>query len=164
MGHKWSEAQCRRLAIERGILREFMPHYKFYDPRANTYVMGWQPTSQGIRAYQVMVMIPPRYPDVYPPVYILTPNPLPIHGGGFINSFENSHAYHTLEKGPSGSIQVCHDFPSDWNPSKTICSVLSKVLLWLEAYEGHFATGKDIHYFFKNRGCALEKWIKNKRL
>ena len=86
------------------------------------------------------------FPEVQPDLIVWHPHTLPKHGGGTVNSEEVSHSFHTLPNHSTGRVTVCHS--TDWEASMTTVGVVLRgVVLWLEAYEAHLATGRKISRF-----------------
>lgn len=143
-----SSARRRRLDLERQLLARELPQFQLHNIDGNPYVAGWQTTSDGWKTYRLKLLLGPHYPDQMPSLYVVSPLALPnTDGDGTINDEEVSHAFHTLENGPGGCVQICH-FKSDyWDASKTCVGVLMKGIVWLEAYEAHLQTGQDIADF-----------------
>lgn len=138
----WSTNQQYRLAFEKQLLARKMPHFQFYNPTGDTHVTGWARTSSG-NSYQGKLVLPPDYPYDEPELFIASPRILWKHGHrGTINNEGTSHAFHTYSNERDGCVQVCHTM--DWDSSKTCVLVLVKMHLWLEAYEAHLKTGRDI--------------------
>lgn len=134
--------QCQRLAVEAKLLAKYMPNFRFYEPRGNTYVEGWART-QGGKAFKLKVVLPPDYPYAKPRLYVLDPVQLPRYGArGTVNDVGISHSFHTFDNGPDGCVQICHT--RDWDASLTLLKVLLKGVVWLEAYSAHLRTGRDI--------------------
>jgi hypothetical protein len=144
----WSMAQRYRLALERSILAKEMPQFQFYNMNGDTYVAGWAKTSGGCQSYKLTLVLGPMYPDVMPELYIISPDTLWKYCHlGTVNAEGVSHAFHTLSNGPGGQVQICHFKPDLWDSSKTVLAVLIKGLVWLEAYEAHLRTGKNLADF-----------------
>lgn len=134
--------QCQRLAVEQKLLAKYMPDFRFYDPRGDTYVEGWAQTRGG-KSFKLKVMLPPEYPYAKPSLYVMSPVTLPRHGGqGTVNDVGCTHSFHTLENGPDGCVQICHT--RGWDASITLVKVLLKGIVWMEAYSAHLRTGCEI--------------------
>lgn len=144
-----------RLILENQILsREGFSQFQIYTGQTagNYNLWGEQRSSSG-NLYKIWSPIPLGYPYSKPPVYVYEPNPLWAYGGyQTINSFGKngtSHRMHTLTNGPNDEVQICHWHPDRWHSGITFNRVILKVILWLEAYEQHRATGKDICDFVR---------------
>lgn len=141
----WSQYQIYRLAVEKRILAEHMPDFKFYHPTADTYVDGEWESSQGNR-YRIVVTLPAGYPDECPSCYIADPAPLK----GRVKPMEqygNSHDMHTWQTDVPGWTKICTYKPACWTASHSIEKVLQKAMLWLEAFEAHQVTGRPLADF-----------------
>ena len=139
-----------RLGLENQILqRDGLSQFQIYQFQSGEsfYLWGSHKTNAG-NSYAVYGPIPSGFPHSRPPIYIYEPNPL--NGYGFtktINSYGLSHNMHTLANGPGGMVQICHWREDRWHSGITLNKVMIKVLLWLEAYEQHLATGQTISEF-----------------
>jgi len=143
-----SKAQHCRLVLERKLLAKEMPHFHLYNIDGNAYVSGWQTTRGSHQNYQLKLVLGYYFPDEMPNLYIVSPHTLwKADRYGTINEEETSHAFHTLSNGPNGCVQICHFKHESWDASKTCVGVLIKGVIWLEAYEAHLRTGKDIADF-----------------
>ena len=138
-----SPDQIRRLLLESEILSREMPQFKLYELfGSNTRAEGWASTSAGSDRYKLRACIPGAYPDEEPDLYVIQPKTLCKHGGKeALNTMCSTHAFHNYES-ENGYVQVCHTL--FWDASMTLVRVFTKGLLWLEAYEGHLRTGKNI--------------------
>lgn len=145
----WTSAQRQRLALEHQILQnegftQFgVYHYATYD---SYNASGTATTSSG-RSYQLFCIIPPGYPTERPSLYITDPKPLLNYHGAAISGLGVSHAMHTLEPHSAGWVQICHWRSARWHAGIILQKVFLKALLWLEAYEHHLATGRDLADF-----------------
>ncbi len=143
----WSSSQRDRLYLERQLLARELPQFSLHLNGETAYVIGWQGTSRRGKRYQLKLLLPEYYPDDEPELFVTSPRVLRKHGWwGSVNGEGVSHAFHTLDNGPGGCVQICHD-KDGWDASKTCVSVLMKGICWLEAYEAHLATGGDIAEF-----------------
>ena len=140
----------RRLQLERTIMAKQLPQFQFYEIGEHRYFKGWQRTSTGGR-YLLELDLHSSYPDEMPSLYVVWPVILWKHGGGNLNSFSSSHAYHTLSNGPGGCVQICHCKPSEWDASRTCWGVFMKGILWVEAHGVSMVTGMTIENI-------LEEW------
>lgn len=138
----------KRIEQEQIILqRYFAKRFVFVGLNTiNPYVdLGLQSNSK--KVYRIRVELPSDYPNSLPKVFMTLPKPLRNHAGSPIT--EVSHAMHTLSPS-NGDVQICHYKPGNWNPNVTIYKIALKVRIWIEAYEGHLRTGKDIDSFLKS--------------
>ena len=139
-----------RVTLENQLLvREGFSQFQIYALQnpGNYGLWGEHKTNSG-RLYKIWSPLPSDYPYSKPPVYVHEPNPL--WGYGYsktVNSYGTSHYMHTLSNGPNGQVQICHWHSDRWHSAITFNRVMLKVVLWLEAYEQHFETGKSISDF-----------------
>lgn len=142
----WSPEERQRLALEKRILDEKMPQFRFCDPRGDTYVEGAPLLSSGSNKYRLRIDIPSGFPLSCPSMYVSHPTPLLKHGGReTINPRSCSHAFHTLSNDGNGYVKIC--YTRGWSPSMSLFAVLLRGILWLEAYEAHLRTGRDLADF-----------------
>ncbi|UVO30745.1 hypothetical protein [Bradyrhizobium arachidis] len=145
----WTSAQRQRLQLEHQILQnegftQFgVYHYATYD----TYNASGTATTSAGRSYQLFCIIPPGYPTERPSLYITDPKPLFNYHGAAISGLGVSHAMHTLEPHAAGWVQICHWRSARWHAGIVLQKVFLKAMLWLEAYEQHLATGRDLADF-----------------
>lgn len=147
----WTMAQRQRLALENQILQNegFTQFGVFHHPADDTYSAGGTATTSVGRNYHVFCMIPPSYPTQRPSLYITDPNPLLNFNGVAISRLGVSHAMHTLEPNTLGWVQICHWRADRWHAGIVLQKVFLKAMLWLEAYEQHLATGRDLADFVR---------------
>ena len=159
----WTASQRSRLALEEKILSRELGNFTFCDRAYNTYVRGLQTTSSGT-LYELQLTFPAYYPDRRPNLYVTYPKPLWRYPScETLDSLGISHAFHTLGKGPDGSLEICHFNAADWDASKTCVAVLMKGIIWCDLYDAHLATGKDIAYFLSNPS-EVHHWFQSKTL
>lgn len=147
----WTLAQRQRMVLEHQILQnegftQFgVYHYSTYD----TYNASGPATTSSGRSYQLFCVIPPGYPTERPSLYITDPKPLPNYHGAAISGLGVSHAMHTLEPHAAGWVQICHWRSNRWHAGIVLQKVFLKAMIWLEAYEQHLATGRDLADFVR---------------
>lgn len=61
-----------------------------------------------------------------------------------------SHAMHTLSS-EHGYTRICHYGSESWTPNVSLYKVYIKCRLWLEMYELHLKTGRDISYYLSTQ-------------
>ncbi|MBL7223901.1 MAG: hypothetical protein ISS72_08610 [Candidatus Brocadiae bacterium] len=141
----WNADQRHRLAFEEKLVARYMPDFRFYDRTGHTYIDGWARTSGGANRYRLRITLPARYPYAKPQLYVISPRPMWMRGGRrTVNSLGTSHAFHCNNNG-GGPVHVC--YAGTWAASMTCVTVLLRGLLWLEAYEGHLRTGRNLADF-----------------
>ena len=133
-----------RLEIEKAIMEKELPQFELSQTGDDTYFWGWHTTAYKGRRFLLKLNLSPYYPDEIPKLYVTEPKKLKKYGGGDINSLGGSHEFHTNGNGPGGVVQICHFAKGQWDPSKTCVGVFYKGIIWLESYDLHLATGKDI--------------------
>lgn len=138
----------QRLQQEIAILEKYFPRkYKFENLSLNNELLDVGVRTQSGKVYRLNIILPPDYPNSLPSVYIVYPLPLLRHDGSPISG--PSHEMHTLSNDGS-KIQLCHYKTQNWNPKHTLYRVILKARIWLEAYEGHLATGNLIDNYLKS--------------
>ena len=139
-----------RIGYENEILRQSgMSQFEIFQGQGRYFLWGEHRSSSG-NAYTLRAPLPSGYPVSRPPVYVFKPNPLWEYGRVHsINRYGVSHAMHTLEPGPNGEVQICHWRYERWHSGITLNKVMLKAVLWLEAYEQHLSTGRDIDEFVR---------------
>jgi len=144
----WSRAQQYRLAVEQQILAHELAQFTFHNLTGDTYVSGWQGTAGGDRDYLLKLVLGPGYPDRMPSLYVVSPITLRTYRNrSTINAMGLSHRFHVLGTGLGGCVEICHTKPELWDAAMTCTAVLMKGIVWLEAYEAHRRTGRDLCEF-----------------
>jgi len=134
-----------RLDFEKPIMRLEMPQFRLFQFGDDCYFSGWQTTATMQRQYELKLVMPSWYPDQMPSLYVTSPLILyKYNNRKTVNDDTVSHAFHTMGNGPLGCVQICHYNNESWDASKTCVGVFTKGILWLEAYEGHLKTGRNI--------------------
>lgn len=80
-----------------------------------------------------------KFPESIPKVFVT--KMLKNKFGRDLNS--PSHGMHTLSS-EHGYTQICHYGSYSWRPDVSLNKVYLKCRVWLEAYEAHLQTGKNI--------------------
>ena len=138
--------QCRRLAGEEKVVGKYFPDFQFHNRLGDPHVDGWVRTSGWRKNYKLKLTIPPDFPYSKPHLYVVSPKTLWKRWHlGTINSVGLSHGFHTHGTSPEGFVEICHS--RNWAASDTCVKVLLRGIMWLEAYEGHLHTGKNIADF-----------------
>jgi ubiquitin-protein ligase len=132
----------QRLQQEIAILEKYFPKkYKFENLYLDNELLDVGVKAQSGKVYRLNIKLKPDYPNSMPTVFVVFPLPLLKNDGSIISGA--SHAMHTLSNDGS-QIQICHFKPENWNPNQSLYKVILKARIWLEAYEGHLATGNPI--------------------
>ena len=145
----WTPEQRQRLSLEHQILiGEGFDQFKvYYDPANDSYSASGYATAN--RQYYLYLPIPTAYPYQRPPLYVTDPNPLLMCDGRPVSSMGVSHYMHTLTPHAAGWPQICHWRDARWHSGIVLQKVFLKGLLWIEAYEQHLTTGRDIADFVR---------------
>lgn len=130
----------RRIQIERAYMAREFPQFMFYQYRDTAYFQGWHTTSYG-HLYQLKLLLPERYPDQIPELYVTYPFPLRRYDGMPIPGI--SHDFHTIGNRSDG-VKICHFNDASWDASKTCVGVFCKGIIWLECHSQHLVTGGTI--------------------
>jgi hypothetical protein len=147
----WTLQQRQRLGLEHKILQEqgFTQFGVYHRPADDGYYASGVATSSSGRNYSLWMPIPSGYPTQRPPLYIYEPNSLRMANGVAISSLGVSHAMHTLTPDDRGYVQICHWRDARWHAGIVLQKVFLKALIWIEAYEQHLATGRDLAEFVR---------------
>jgi len=152
----WTLDQRRRLAMEHEILqREGFSQFGVYHYAASDsyYASGLARSSSG-RSYNLYMPIPSGFPTQRPPLYVIDPTPLLTASGTSMAALGVSHAMHTLTPHTQGWVQICHWRDARWHSGIVLQKVFLKVLIWIEAYEQHLATGQPLADFVRSMAEA----------
>ena len=145
----WSATQRERLAIERGILEQYFPNNRvsWNDPlRVNSWVEITM-TSNSNKAYNIRVYLASDFPNSCPQMVIVSPENMKQRNGRALPDI--SSEFHTIGM-RDGYFKLCHYRPQLWTTEITLYQVFMKGRLWIEAYEGHLATGNDMDVYLKH--------------
>lgn len=142
MNMGWTESQRIRLAVEKKAIDKYFPNFEVKDPLENTYWIGTIVTNKGTQ-YIVRINIPVQYPEQPPKTYIVSPHPLYTFDGTNLLDIGTSHKMHTFES-TNGYVQMCLYRSECWSAEYTLISCLKKARIWLEAYDEHLDTGKEM--------------------
>jgi hypothetical protein len=147
----WTSNQTGRLALEHQLLQVqgFTQFSVYHHSTTNTYSAGGRASSNAGYQYQIYIPIPAGFPTQRPPMYITEPNPLLMADQVPIKTLGISHRMHTLAPHDCGWVQICHWRENRWHAGIYLHQVLLKGLIWIEAYEQHIATGRDLAEFVR---------------
>lgn len=153
----WTMEQQTRLALEHQILQRegFSQFSVYHDSTYDSYYASGVATSSSGRCYNLYSPIPSGFPAQRPPLYVIDPNPLLKADGTAIWRLGVSHAMHTLTPHDKGWVQICHWRDARWHSGIVLQKVLLKALIWIEAYEQHLATGRDLADFVRTMAEAV---------
>ena len=147
----WSEAQQKRLSIEKSLLdKKFHCNVTWINPTSagNTRV-EWKVNTNNGKAYTLRVYIPKGYPNDCPILVVSSPSHvLKRKDGTCLDSLSGSdHIYSAHD----GFTEICHHDKSRWTGINTLDQVLMKGRLWLEAYEIHLRTGEGLDTYLAHQ-------------
>lgn len=147
----WTAEQRQRLALEHQILQQegFTQFSVYYDRASDTYYASGYASSNAGNRYALWIPIPAGFPQARPLMYVTEPHPLRMANGNQISALGVSHSMHTLTPHPNGYVQICHWRDNRWHSGIVLQKVFLKGLLWIEAYEQHLATGRDLAGFVR---------------
>jgi hypothetical protein len=148
----WTLEQRQRLSLENQILiGEGFDQFQVYrDATRDTYSASGYATASSGRRYYLFLPIPTGYPYQRPKLYVTEPNPLLMYDRRPVSSVGVSHYMHTLTPHETaGWPQICHWRDERWHSGIVLRKVFLKGLLWIEAYEQHLATGRNIADFVR---------------
>lgn len=157
------EKLFKRLVVERSVMETTNPYFTFSLSGATAYARGWYRSTIG-RKYFLKLIFPDYYPDEIPKLYILTPRTLLNHDRSItLNDLGSSHEFHTLTSDKDGHLQICHYDSDNWHAACTSIGVMTKGLLWIEAYEDHLKTGSSIDTII-NQWKRRKQWEETLKL
>ena len=134
---------AERLKAEKLVLERKLPSniYRFMDMDTSMpYIVMAAKTNRG-NIYTLRIELN-EFPNIVPKVFVK--NKLTMKNGDPMPEY--SHAMHTLGS-ENGMTRICHYGEEAWNPMISIYKVYVRCRLWLEVYDLHHQTGKDIAYY-----------------
>jgi hypothetical protein len=147
----WTMDQRKRLALEHQLLEfhGFTQFSVYHHPTTDEYTASGTAFSNAGHSYYLYIPIPTAYPTQRPPLYLTEPCPLRMADGVAISTLGVSHRMHTLAPHACGWLQICHWRDARWHSGIYLHQVFLKGLIWIEAYEQHLATGRDLADFVR---------------
>jgi hypothetical protein len=147
----WTAEQRKRLGLEDQILQceGFSQFRVYHQPSDDSYYASGYATSNAGYRYGLWIPIPKGYPQQRPSMYVTEPHPLLMRDGTPLSSLGISHKMHTLTPYSNGMVQICHWRDNRWRSNIVLQRVFLKGLIWIEAYEQHIATGRDLAEFVR---------------
>jgi hypothetical protein len=147
----WTLDQRKRLALEHQLLtvQGFTQFSVYHHPATDEYTASGTASSNAGHSYYLYMSIPAGYPAQRPPMYLTNPCPLRMADGAPISTLGVSHRMHTLAPHACGWLQICHWLDARWHSGIYLHQVFLKGLIWIEAYEQHVATGRDLADFVR---------------
>ena len=151
----WSLSQRQRLARERNELEAyFRDTVKWINP-TDQHATKVEVTvaCSNDKEYTLRVYLPSDFPNSCPSMIVSSPcYCLKKNSGSFLNV--SSGEDHTLPS-KDGCTQICHCKPDLWRNDCTLYQVITKGLIWLEAYEVHLESGYPIDLYLQADGSFL---------
>lgn len=145
----WSSEQQKRLGLEKAILETYFKHkVQWINPTAcGETKVEVQMTTTNNKNFTLRVYLPNDFPNSCPDMVVCNPSsPLVKKDGSVLSSVSGTdHTYGTKD----GMTKICHFLPAKWTSENTLYQIFMKGLIWLEAYEGHRATGQPINNFLR---------------
>lgn len=137
----------QRLDIETMALAKYFPNRFFFrNLHTDKPYLDLGLLSNSKRVYRAKIEIA-GFPFRKPSVYITEPKGLKSFSGTPLYYQGTSHAQHILSSG-ADALQLCY-FSGTWRQSITLYMIGIKIRTWLEAYESHLRTGRNIGSFLK---------------
>lgn len=153
----WSLVQRQRLAFERKVLEGYFRNkVKWINPTdQDATKVEVSITSSNDKEYTLRVYLPSDFPNSCPSMIVSFPcHCLKKKDGSFLNG--SSGEDHTLSS-KDGCTQICHSRSGLWQNDYTLYQVVTKGLVWLEAYELHLWTGDPLDtYLQADEGLLLD--------
>ena len=145
----WTYEQQQRLNKEWEILQKYFPQFSFKTSGATVCLEGniWTNSSE---LYSLRLYVPADLPNSVPDVVITYPYPVKDRNGRSLTDYGYSGAMHLLSP-RDGYPRICTYKATFWNPNRTFYNVLMKVRIWLEALDGHRATGNPLDHYLKHQ-------------
>lgn len=136
-----TEEKHERLLLEEALVKKCFPGFKMYARRGFYFFIGW--ITSEINKYKMRLVLDQMHPYVAPRMFIVSPRILHMYGGqGTINSLGISHAFHTVSDNPGDRVQI--SYTGSWDASCTCLMAIIKSIAWINGYEEHVRTGRDI--------------------
>ena len=137
-----------RLQKEQALLKTYFPtfHIQCPDDPGRAGAVGTLTTNAG-NEYGLWIPLGTTFPNERPEMFVVSPKGLTNRRGKKLAKIGTDAAMHLLAPNEHGHPQICHHNDASWTPNVTLYKVVMKARLWLEAYEMHKTTGKDIDHY-----------------
>lgn len=145
----WSLAQRQRLAFERDVLEaNFRNKVKWLNPADQEATkVEVSITCSNDKEYTLRVYLPSDFPNSCPSMIVSSPPKcLKRKNGSSLN--HSSREDHTLSS-KDGCTQICHCRANSWRNDYSLYDVITKGLVWLEAYEVHLQNGYPLNTYLQ---------------
>ena len=135
--------QLYRLREEQIVINKYFPDFRFFDfnNEENCSLVGSFYTDSG-KEYSIQIFIQ-GFPYMVPNAYILSPKPLYDYYGRPMTSYGASSQMHTLQP-YKDYVHMCLYRAERWSANISLVKLILKARIWIEAYEWHLASGKNI--------------------
>lgn len=145
----WSYEQKIRLVWEKSIIDKYFPNRAtwYNQTTINAYV-DVAMTTNSDNKYTLRVYLSQDHPNSCPEMVLVSPSNLRLKNGEALP--RNEAKFHTTGERDT-FIKICHSLPELWMGDNTIYQLFIKGRLWIEAYERHLDTGKDIDVYLKHK-------------
>ena len=143
------QALMTRLARENQILARYFPSFQWKRSGTHLCIEG-EVRTNSTKRYVLRVELPSDFPNSTPKMYVVRPRPLLGHRGFDIADIGANPSMHTLDP-KAGAVRICHFHPDHWGPEQTLYKVVLKGRIWLEAFEGHVATGLPLDAYLSHQ-------------
>jgi hypothetical protein len=141
--------QNDRLTFEKRLVQRYFPEMQWHESGDSIVIEGWCATRKGARRYKAKLVLSSDFPFRSPELLVVEPQSLAMREPGTtLKALGLSHAFHLSHNGSAQGVSICHT--GQWDASHTCVNVLSKLILWLEAYETYLQTGKDIAHVLED--------------
>ena len=145
----WSVEQQNRLAKEWEILQKYFPNFQFKYYGTQLCLEGYMITNKNV-SYGIRLYVPYDMPNSVPEAVITFPSPVNDYFGNSLANYSHSAVMHLLAP-RDGCPKICTYKATHWNPNRTFYNVLMKVRIWLEAFDGHKSTGKNLDSYLPHQ-------------
>lgn len=133
----------KRIDIEDNFTRQKFPSFvRYSDFLGYPYWQGTMFTNSN-KCYIIRVEVSADFPLLRPKLYITSPCPLYTFWGKKLADLGATQYMHTY--GPkNGWVQMCVCRDECWSSDDSIFKCLKKARVWIEAYDAHLRTGKNM--------------------
>ena len=138
---------AQRLQMEKMVLARKLPSsaYVFKDMGTSNPYVVIGPITNSKNVYTIRIDLD-SFPNSVPKAFVTK---MLLNKDG--NRMDSASAsMHTLTS-EHGFTRICHYGTNSWTPMVSIYKIYIKCRLWLEMYEAHLRTGKNIDYFLNHQ-------------
>lgn len=152
---EWSRNQQAQLAAEKSRIEKYFPNGQIRWNNPNSLYYAWVQitmNSNSNKLYTLRIYIPSDFPNSCPDMVMVSPSDLRQRNGAALP--HESSVFHTIGE-RDGYIKICHTRPALWTQT-WLYEIFLKGRLWIEAYEGHLATGNNMDVYLKHQRKRYE--------